>query len=346
MTQPREGEGTGMESTSATDVTDVTDVTALVRHEGEGHDRARSWADREGRRRRVMEAAQTHDADTLLSLADAWLTLHSRRKAATSPLTRESYRQGIRALLTAWQHVDLLKADGDAAALWLDALVGKDTKPAAPSTITRYRAAGRTLYMALRWAEATTADPFKDTRVATDPTPAWEKRFPYEEDELRQLILFSHGADRALILLGAHAGLRVSEMLALRWDDIDLGRKHLVVRHGKGGKRRTVSLSRSLLETLKDLRESGERFVGERAGYVLPYGAPISARRRLGLVCEQAGVAPRGIHSLRHAAGTRVVRETGSLEEAAHHLGHVSIETTRVYAKWSNKTLQATVGEW
>ncbi len=54
----------------------------------------------------------------------------------------------------------------------------------------------------------------------------------------------------------------------------------------------------------------------------------------------------RGVHSLRHAAGARVVRETGSLEEAAHHLGHASIETTRVYAKWSTTRLQATVGVW
>jgi len=40
------------------------------------------------------------------------------------------------------------------------------------------------------------------------------------------------------------------------------------------------------------------------------------------------------------------MQETQSLEEAARHLGHASIETTRVYAKWSNTRLRATIGEW
>ncbi|UQN09002.1 tyrosine-type recombinase/integrase [Deinococcus sp. QL22] len=44
----------------------------------------------------------------------------------------------------------------------------------------------------------------------------------------------------------------------------------------------------------------------------------------------------RGWHAFRHSAGTRLVRQTGSLKYAAHHLGHSSIETTRVYAKWSD----------
>ena len=105
-------------------------------------------------------------------------------------------------------------------------------------------------------------------------------------------------------------------------------------------------MSRSLAAALADLRETGERIVGNGADYVLPYRSTVAAWKRLNRVCVRAGVAPRGIHSLRHAAGTRVVQETGSLEEAAHHLGHASIETTRVYAKWSNKKLKATVGEW
>jgi len=77
-----------------------------------------------------------------------------------------------------------------------------------------------------------------------------------------------------------------------------------------------------------------------------PNGTAVSAWNRLKRVCVNAGVTPKGIHSLRHAAGTRVVHETGSLEEAARHLGHASIETTRVYATWSNTKLKATVGEW
>lgn len=290
------------------------------------------------RKRRAVEACQVRDVAALWALADAHLTLHGKAGARVSPHTRDNYKRGIAVLLAAWREENLLRPGRNAGALWLREMEDEGLKP---STVKVRLAAARTLYAALRWAGATDADPLRDAKTAKDPVPAWEKRHPYEEDEIRKLILFATGDDRALVLLGAHAGLRVSEMLALRWSDVDLRRQALKVRAGKGGKPRTVSLSRSLLETLIDLQVHGERGV-----YVLPYRAAISARRRLALVCAKAGVDPKGIHSLRHSAGTRVVRETGSLEEAAHHLGHASIETTRVYAKWSNTRLKATVGEW
>jgi integrase/recombinase XerC len=57
-------------------------------------------------------------------------------------------------------------------------------------------------------------------------------------------------------------------------------------------------------------------------------------------------VPNRGFHSLRHYAGTRLVREGHSLDDTAHHLGHASIETTRVYAKWSDDGLRKSLGNW
>ncbi|MFT2722371.1 hypothetical protein ACMT4L_20480 [Deinococcus sp. A31D244] len=43
-------------------------------------------------------------------------------------------------------------------------------------------------------------------------------------------------------------------------------------------------------------------------------------------------------------AGTRLVREGHSLDDTAHHLGHASIKTTRVYAKWSDNGLRKSRG--
>jgi len=55
---------------------------------------------------------------------------------------------------------------------------------------------------------------------------------------------------------------------------------------------------------------------------------------------------PRGMHSLRHSAGTRLFAETHDLEETARHLGHVKLEATRIYATWSDKRLRETLGWW
>ena len=313
---------------------------AVIIHQGKGTARARSWVGLpdDERRRRAVEACRDHDIDALWELTDAHLTLYGRAGATVSPYTRRNYRQGVRALVDAWRQENLLRPRRDAGALWLREMEEEGLKP---STVTVRLAGARALYAALRWAGATESDPLRDAHPQRDLVPADEKRKPYEPDEVRRLATAAHGDDLALVLLGAHAGLRVSEMLDLRWSDVDTRRRELVVTHGKGGKPRTVSIGTTLVAVLQDLAVTGEQ-----SDYVLPYRSAYSAWRRLNLVCDRAGVERRGVHSLRHAAGTRVVQETQSLEEAARHLGHASIETTRVYAKWSNTRLKATVGEW
>jgi len=326
----------------------TTDSRAVVRYEGTGLDRARGWSEMpEGdRRRRAMAAAQTHDTAALLGLAESWLLLYGRRKKATSPLTVAAYRQGIAALIEAWRARGLLKASGDDAALWLASLTNRAGEDAAPATRVRYRAAGRALYAALRWAGATDANPFKDAAVEVDPTPAQEKRAAYTMDEITRLVTCASGDDRALVLLGAHAGLRVSEMLTLRWADVDLPARSLVVRAGKGSKRRTVQMSATLCAALADLRVNGERTVGPRADHVLPYKAALSARRRLAALCARADVAARGVHSLRHSAGTRLYAETQDLQEVAGLLGHSGIATALIYAKRANDRQRQVMDTW
>ena len=116
----------------------------------------------------------------------------------------------------------------------------------APATVACRVAAARGLYAALRWSRAVLLDPFADVRLPHDTTPRWEKRLPYDDDEVAALLqVASDPHDRALALLGAHVGLRARECVDLRWADLSLGRRDLVVRHGKGNKARTVAMSAS-----------------------------------------------------------------------------------------------------
>ncbi len=241
----------------------VDHTQALVLHDGRGADpadRMKGWSDMlpDARRRRAMAAALTHDATELWSLADAYLTLKGRVGAATSERTRDRYHGAIDDLLADWATVDLLHpADNDGEA-WVASLqVSKSERGAyQPSTIRVYLATGRLLYRALRWARATTADPFGDARAPRDSTASWEKRAAYGDDEVSALlaVIDRHEAeggpaaqtmarlDRVLVLLGAHGALRASEMLGLRWSDVNMTTKELVVAHGKGDKRRTVCI--------------------------------------------------------------------------------------------------------
>ncbi len=77
-----------------------------------------------------------------------------------------------------------------------------------------------------------------------------------------------------------------------------------------------------------------------------PYRSDERARERLAALCVAAGVEYKGIHAFRHYCGTRLVGEGGDLEMAARHLGHASIETTRIYVKWNDQGLKRAVSEW
>ncbi|ULH18366.1 site-specific integrase (plasmid) [Deinococcus sp. KNUC1210] len=78
-------------------------------------------------------------------------------------------------------------------------------------------------------------------RATPDRVPDHQKRRPYPKADLTKL------QEAVVILLGAHLGLRVSEMIALRRAEVHLGDEQLwlSVERGKGGKRREVSISRS-----------------------------------------------------------------------------------------------------
>ncbi len=348
--------------------------TAIVPYRSDdARARAQTWAalGDATQKRTAMEAAHDHDAPALWELTQTWLILHGRKGATVGLRTLRSYREALlprrsaaggappaikkrdgkakgTALLDAWAGENLLHPAREAGTSWLR---GLEATGCAPSTVRVYLAGARALYAALRGAGATTADPFKDLHPAPDPVPRWEKRQPYSDAEVTALLAHADGPDRVVVLLGAHAGLRVSEMVALRWADVDLARQRLVVQSGKGGKKRTVPLSTSLASELgRSARAPGEGVggaPGEGGARVLPYKDRLAVWYRLRALARRAGVTPLGVHSLRHYAGTRLTRENnGNLRPTQKMLGHESIVTSEIYAAWSDESLGKQLKSW
>ena len=129
-------------------------------------------------------------------------------------------------------------------------------------------------------------------------------------------------------------------MTALKWEDIDLGSATLKVVAGKGGKTARVNLSSTLVETLEHVP------LEKRTGY-----HRLSPPAR-GLPCTSGSRRPagspkfKGVHALRHAAGTRLRDQTGDLALVADRPRHSSLGTARGYAKASSQQLKKAVGEW
>lgn len=77
----------------------------------------------------------------------------------------------------------------------------------------------------------------------TDPTDAAENRKSYRQEAVDRMIDKAKEIDRAIVLRGAHVGLRVSEIVALEWSDVDLGAEQVTVQNRCSNKRR-VAVSR------------------------------------------------------------------------------------------------------
>lgn len=334
----------------------------LERYRGTATDRAVRWASlpSEDLRRLAVGAAQARDVTALWELTDAYLTLHGAKGAAVSERTRDSYRRGIGDLIQDWAGENLLRPGRDAGVVWVRRLetrvihypmtgepkrdpVSGGPRVLSPATVQAKLAAARALYKALRWAGATSSSPFENVKAAKDPVPAWEKRGAYTPEEVEALLAVAEGPDQVVVLLGAHAGLRIAEMAALRWPDLDWRSKELVVRKGKGGKTARVAMTRRLRETLRDC----PRDAADPNGFVLPFRA-YRARERFQRLCLVAGVEYKGkeVHGLRHGAGTRTYLQFRDLGRTAQHLRQASVDTARRYAKMSDKVVGEGIEEW
>ncbi len=305
---------------------------------------ARAWADLEPgeRKRRAAQAASDRDLDALFQLTAARLALHGRAGGTVSEHTLRSYRQGVSTLLEYVNEsgANLLRPPSDdwghLFARWLE------DRGQSPSTVRVRLAAARALYLALRWSSASQADPFGIVKAAVDRTEAHEKCPPYSPEELDRLLEAGNPRDRVAILLGSHAGLRVSEAAGLTWGQVDFDGRQLRVRRGKGRKDRTVDLSATLVAAILELKAAKPPQSSEaRLLNLTDHGLQAVMLR----LTKRTGVPMRGFHALRHSAGSRLYQETGDLGTVADHLGHASLDTARRYAKRS-AVLTRIVSSW
>jgi integrase/recombinase XerC len=337
-------------------------MNILQRYQGDALERHRSWANLgdEALRRRAMAAASSRDLEELWGLVEAYLAHSSAKGSHLSVHTLSTYRRGMYDLAEHWQGVNLLRPGTRAGGLYLEELeqvpyridrLADQEVPRfrSPATVNVKLAAARTFYHALAWAGATNSDPFKGLRSRKDPVPAWEKRQPYETREIEVLLETADDpADRVAILLGSHAGLRRHETAGLRWEDLRFDVRLARVK-GKGGYVESVGLSKRLLTELRELRSNvdSRKRRKEREGFIMPWGDK-RMEQRFKALCTLAGVDydRKGLHGLRHSAGTRMYRQTRDLNQVQKHLRHKNITTTTIYAKLEDEATRRTVEDW
>jgi site-specific recombinase XerD len=147
--------------------------------------------------------------------------------------------------------------------------------------------------------------------------------------------------DRAILMLLAIYGLRRGEVAKMRLDDLDWENEIICIKRLKNSKIQKFPLSpsvgKAIIRYLKEVRPHNcsyrEVFIMLMAPYHPLSGKAISqvVSRRLKII--NPALKHSGPHSLRHACATHLINKGISLKQISDYLGHVNLDSTRIYTK-------------
>ena len=216
----------------------------------------------------------------------------------------------------------------------------------APTSIARAVSAVRGFYRFL----------MLDNHIKTHPTEELDtpQRFSYlptflTEDEVNRLFAAPDIAtpegirDRAILELLYAAGLRVSELVALKQSDVDV-HTGLVVCYGKGSKERRVPVGKSAIHWLQQHLSVKASF-GKTTmpNLFLNRGRPLSRQFIWSMIkryAREAGVKDISPHTLRHSFATHLLQHGADSRSVQALLGHSDISTTQIYTHMTDRHLR------
>lgn len=143
---------------------------------------------------------------------------------------------------------------------------------------------------------------------------------------------------RDVVLLALETAMRRSELLSLRWEDIDLDRATARLHDSKNGEPRTVPLSQRARALLRGMRPLAG------AGLVWPDATGNGVRLAFTRATLRAGLSDLRFHDLRHEAASRFFEKGLNVMEAASVTGHKDLRMLKRYTHLDASKLAAKLG--
>ena len=168
------------------------------------------------------------------------------------------------------------------------------------------------------------------------PRPRKEHHLPAVltmEECLRIFSYVDNPKHKLLLLIGYGAGLRRSEIVTLKWEDILFDEYKIHVKQTKGNKDRIVMLPYSVVSYLQDYRRlypsDGWVFAGQYKGEAL---SGRTVQQVMKNAVTKAGLEKKAtVHTLRHSFATHLLESGTDIRYIQQLLGHSNIKTTMIY---------------
>jgi integrase len=206
-------------------------------------------------------------------------------------------------------------------------------QPLAGSTLNRYIGQLASLFKYARRLRLLPRNHVPPTRgVEKAPENTQHDRY-FRPEEVERLVKVGRLLDtkwqrfEALVILAYHTGLRRSNLLHLRWCDIDLDERTATVQTTKNGDPLVAALSQRAVKLLQKLPgQKPDAYVFEGKN-----GRPFDVRRLWARVCREAGIEGRTFHSLRHGCGHALAQAGTNQAVIMKIMGHRSLSASARY---------------
>jgi integrase len=212
----------------------------------------------------------------------------------------------------------------------------------APGTINRHLATFKHfigLASDWGWIPREKAAALRRVKLAKEPPGRVRYLSP---DEEKKLLAAAEPALRTVILVACLTGMRRAEMVSLRWSQVDLHSRVIVLTKTKANRVRRIPINDELAALLDPIREGTKP-----EGHVLRRDGKPWSPHTLSIVfartAKAAAIADLHLHDLRHDFATRLVRAGKPINVVATLLGHATLTTTQRYAHVEDSTLRAAV---
>ena len=195
------------------------------------------------------------------------------------------------------------------------------------ATVNRYLATLKAAYMLAIENEKIASNPFRKVKLQKENN----RRVRYLTEEEQEKLFAALPADHhPLVLIALHTGMRKTEQLCLKWQDVNFGQRVITVRDSKAGKARHIPMNQVVFDTLEHLPR---RISNAYVFYGALEGERLKDLPKGWQEClEKSGISDFHWHDLRHTFASRLVMRGIDLYTVKELLGHQSIEMTQRYA--------------